>query len=620
MGLKRDNLKNNRGQLTIFIIIAIIIVGTIVVFFVFRDSLIFTQIPAEIEPVYTTFLSCLEEDALVGINVLESQAGYIEIPDFEPGSRYMPFSSQLDFLGNPIPYWYYVSGNNIQKEQIPSKNNMEEQLGDFIEEKISNCRFDEYYEQGFEITFEESEIDVIINDNVVKLNMDMDLSIVKGEESVLIGKHKISVNSKLGTLYDSAKKIYEIEQETLFLENYGVDTLRLYAPVDGVELQCSPLVWDANDILEDLQEAIQENTLTLKAGSKVFADEEDKYFIKDLDVSEDVRFLNSKNWPYTFEVTPTEGNLLISRPVGNQQGLGILGFCYVPYHFIYDVKYPVLVQVFSEDEIFQFPLAVIIQGNNPREALETNAIGAEVVELCNQKNTKVQVNVYDTNFNSVDADISYECFGTSCNIGETSLGSLKENFPQCVNGNILARAEGFKDSKYQFSTVEPGSVDIILDKVYELNVDLKLDGRNYNKNAIISFISEDGSKTIVYPGQRTVELSEGDYEIQTHVYRNSSITLPSSTTEQCIDIPQSGLGGFFGFTKEKCFNVDFPSQIISNSLSGGGKQNYFILESQLINSNTIEINADSFPVPDSIEQLQTNYILFDEKNLIISLR
>jgi len=424
----------------------------------------------------------------------------------------------------------------------------------------------------------------------------------------------------LGTLYDSAKKIYEIEQETLFLENYGVDTLRLYAPVDGVELQCSPLVWDANDILEDLQEAIQENTLTLKAGSKVFADEEDKYFIKDLDVSEDVRFLNSKNWPYTFEVTPTEGNLLISRPVGNQQGLGILGFCYVPYHFVYDVKYPVLVQVFSEDEIFQFPLAVIIQGNNPREALETNAIGAEVVELCNQKNTKVQVNVYDTNFNSVDADISYECFGTSCNIGETSLGSLKENFPQCVNGNILARAEGFKDSKYQFSTVEPGSVDIILDKVYELNVDLKLDGRNYNKNAIISFISEDGSKTIVYPGQRTVELSEGDYEIQTHVYRNSSITLPSSTTEQCIDIPQSGLGGFFGFTKEKCFNVDFPSQIISNSLSGGGKQNYFILESQLINSNTIEINADSFPVPDSIEQLQTNYILFDEKNLIISLR
>ncbi len=620
MSLKGDNLKNNRGQLTIFIIIAIVIVGMIVVFFAFRDSLIFTQIPAEIVPVYTTFLSCLEEDTLVGINVLESQAGYIEIPDFEPGSSYMPFSSQLDFLGNPIPYWYYVSGNNIPKEQIPSKRDMEEQLGDFIEEKINNCRFDEYYEQGFEITFEEAEVEVIIEDNAVKLNMDMDLSIVKGEESVLIGKHKISVNSKLGTLYDSAKKIYNIEQETLFLENYGIDILRLYAPVDGVDLKCSPSVWNANDILEDLQEAIQENTLTLKAGSSIFADGEDKYFIKDLSVSEDVRFLNSKNWPYAFEVTPAEGNLLISQPVGNQQGLGILGFCYVPYHFVYDIKYPVLVQVFSGDEIFQFPLAVIIQGNNPREALETNAVEIELVELCNQKNTEIQVNVYDTNLNPIDADISYECFGTSCSIGETSFGSLKENFPQCVNGRILARADGFKDSKHQFSTVESGSVDVILDRVYELNVDLKLDGRNYNKNAMISFISEEGSETIIYPGQRKVKLSEGEYEIQTYVYRNSSITLPSSTTEQCIDIPQSGLGGFFGFTKEKCFNVDFPSQIISNSLSGGGKQNYFILESQLINSNTIEINADSLPVPDSIEQLQTNYILFDEKNLIISFR
>jgi len=62
----------------------------------------------------------------------------------------MPFSSQLNFLGNPVPYWYYVSGNNVQKEQVPSKNEMENQLEDFIEEKINKCVFDEYYEQGFE--------------------------------------------------------------------------------------------------------------------------------------------------------------------------------------------------------------------------------------------------------------------------------------------------------------------------------------------------------------------------------------------------------------------------------------------------------------------------------------
>jgi len=106
-----------------------------------QNTLIVSEIPASIEPVYTSFLACLEDDILTGVEILESQAGYITLPDFEPGSAYMPFSSQLNFLGNPIPYWYYVSGNNLQKEQVPSENDMEEQLADFIEQKIINCIF-----------------------------------------------------------------------------------------------------------------------------------------------------------------------------------------------------------------------------------------------------------------------------------------------------------------------------------------------------------------------------------------------------------------------------------------------------------------------------------------------
>ena len=86
---------------------------------IFKDKLTGQKIPASIQPIYTTFLSCLEEDALVGVDILMSQGGYINLPVFEPGSAYMPFSSQLNFIGNPIPYWYYVSGNNIEKEQVP---------------------------------------------------------------------------------------------------------------------------------------------------------------------------------------------------------------------------------------------------------------------------------------------------------------------------------------------------------------------------------------------------------------------------------------------------------------------------------------------------------------------
>ena len=616
-------IEKKRAQITIFVIVALILAGVIIVFFIFRSSFISIGIPASIEPVYASFLSCLEGYTLTGIGILESRGGYIELPDFEPGSQHMPFSSQLDFLGNPLPYWYYVSGNNIQREQVPFKSDLEIQLADFIDEKINGCVFDDYYEEGFEILKGTPDAKVVINKNDVEVNLDFDLSIEKGEDKALISSHKVVVKSNLWPLYNSAKKIYEKEQESLFLENYALDTLRLYAPVDGVEISCSPKVWNADDVFDELEKAIESNTLALKSegGDYVLKNKEDEYFVLDLQTSdENVKFINSKNWPKSFEVEPSEESILISSPVGNQPGMGILGFCYVPYHFVYNIKYPVLIQVYKGEEIFQFPVAVVVQGNKPRESLDVSAIEIGVPELCKNKNTIVEVSTFDTRLNPIKSRISYECFGTKCEIGETGLTAPLEGvFPQCVNGYILATADGFRDAKYLYSTniEEGGEVDIVLDKLYKIEIDLKLDSKSYNKDAIITFISDRYSKTIVYPEQKTIELSEGQYEVQVYVYRNSSLKIEGATTRQCVEVPQSGLGGFFGLTKEKCFEVEIPSQIVSNALSGGGKQNYYILESELQKSKTIEINAGSLPLPNSLEQLQDNYILFETKKLDI---
>ena len=73
-------------------------------------------------------------------------------------------------------------------------------------------------------------------------------------------------------------------------------------------------------------------------------------------------------------------------------------------------------------------------------------------------------------------------------------------------------------------------------------------------------------------------------------------------------------------TKERCFDIEVPEQIISQALVGGGKQNYYILESELMNLDTVEINAQSLPEPKTIEQVQDNYLLFEGKNLDINLR
>ena len=613
--------ENKQAQVTIFVIVAIILVAIVAGFFVFRDSFIGEKIPSDVEPIYNDFLICLEEKTLTGIDVLESQAGYIYLPDFEPGSLYMPFSSQLDFLGNQIPYWYYVSGNNIQKEQVPSKENMELQLAEFVEEKISNCIFEKYYEQGFEIKFGESQVKINVKENEVEVDLEMDFAISKGEESFVVGSHGISVNSKLGALYNSAKKIYEEEQENLFLENYAVDTLRLYAPVDGVELTCSPMNWNADEIFDELEEAIEANTLALKVkgGDYSLQNKESEYFVLDIDVHEDVRFINSKTWSNSFEIN-SDSNILMANPIGNQPGLGILGFCYVPYHFVYNIRYPVLIQVQNGAEIFQFPVAVVVQGNKPREALDVSSVEIGVPELCKYKNTLVEVKTFDTDYNPVEADISYSCSGSNCQIGKTNQGILSENFPQCVNGYVTARAEGFEDARHLYSTTNEGSVEIILDKLYKKNIRLNLDGMGYNNDAIINFVSSKLSKTIVYPEQKNIELSEGQYEIQVYIYENSSIKLEETINEQCIDVPKSGFGGLIGLTQKKCFDVEVPAQIISNALSGGGTENYYILESELINSGYLEINVESLESPKTIEQLQDNYFLFESKGLDVGFK
>ncbi len=613
--------KSKKGQVAIFIILAILIVALSVLFFVFKDALFKNKQTSEVSSIYNSFVTCLRGDLAQGVNVIESQGGYIYLPDYEKGSEYMPFSSQLDFLGNPIPYWYYVSGNNIQKEQVPSKKDMQQELERFINTHARGCLFDEYYSQGYNIVMGNPDASITILDNKVSLDLKMDFSIKRGEESFVAREHKITLNSQLGSLYDSAIKVYEEEQKGTFLENYSIDVLRLYAPVDGVDITCAPETWNAINIFNTLREALEANILALK-GKNTKKD----YFdvkIPNLPSKQKVRFLNSQNWTYTFEVNPSDGPIMVADPVGNQQGLGIIGFCYVPYHFVYSMKFPVLVQVVSGEtasEIFQFPVAVVIERNVAREVSGGEALSLSDEELCKDKNTPMNISIFDASSRPVDGYISYECAGAKCNIGATHEGVLSGLFPQCVNGFVDVKADGYKDESVMYSTVRGGSMSLYLSKIYNMSVQLMIDNRAYNREAVLNFVSDDYSTVVYYPIQKSVQLPQGEYEVQVYVYKNSTLKLGATTQQQCVTVPMSSVLGAIGLTKKQCYDVQVPSQMISQALSAGGKANYTFSEGQLRNSRVIAIYASSLPDPSSLEQIQTNYMLFDSNPLEIKTK
>jgi hypothetical protein len=609
---------DKKGQVTVFIIIAIIIVAAAVLYIIFRGTAGISGIPSSLQPAYTAFLSCLEDDSMTGINVLESQGGYIYLPSYEQGSSYFPFSSRLDFMGSPVPYWYYVSANGLQKTQVPSKQDMEESLSKFVEQKIRSCNFDSYYNLGFRIDEGEPSAKASISDNAVSVTLDMPLTISYGNNTADISTHEISVSSNLGALYSSASSVYDYEQKTMFIENYTVDVMRLYAPVDGSEVTCSPKIWSADAIFNQLRNAMDSNIPFI--GTKG----SNGYFDADIPKgnADSIRFITSQNWTNMYEVNPSDGNLLMANPVGNQEGLGILGFCYVPYHFVYNIRYPVMIQLGKGNEIFQFPMAVMIQGNEPREPLNSTSSYVGVPDLCQYENTPIQVHTYDTSLNPIDANISYRCLGESCSIGQTENGALSGKFPQCVNGYVVAQASGYETASYLYSTTESGAVNLIMGREYPVNVKLKLDGKDYSGNAVVNIIkgSDSSSQTLIYPQQSTARMSEGQYEMEVYIYRDSALEIPASTETQCVNVPSSWLGGILGITHEKCFDVAIPAQTISSALSGGGKQSYYAIEPQLSSSKTLEIGSQSLPVPSTLSQLQLNYVAFDAQHMEVDLK
>ena len=626
------------GQVTLFIIIALVVVGAIVAIFALRGSIFPDGGKVELTEVYSAFDNCIKEKTIMGLRAAGAQAGYLEAPTFSPGSRYAPFSSELNFFGTPVPYWYYVAGNNLIKEQVPSKALIEKQLEDYISEEIRYCDFSEFRNSGYIISLGEAKADVTILDTRVDVAVSADLNVLKGNSTSSSSKreHGVSVESKFGKFYNLAREIYDKEKTNSFLENYSVDILNSYAPVTGTELSCSPKIWKAQEVVDELKQGLSANVGALKVDGDYYTlkNKENKYFVID-DISADdgeyVSFMYDASWPTRIEVWPAENGLLVAEPVGLEQGMGIIGFCYVPYHFVYDVSYPVLIQIGDGQEIFQFPVAVIIDKNAARQAIEGEAIEdfGNIDEICNYKNTNVDVYTYNKNLEPVEADISFACFNAECAIGKTAAKGadavISTNFPQCINGKIIAKAEGYTTENYFISTNGIGTANILMDKLYDLDLDLIVGGTGFLPDlesgslAVISFESEKNSFIAAYPQQKKVKLSEGYYNITVQVFGGAggTLTVPESTTSQCIEVVAPGLLGMFGKKNTQCFDVTIPAQELSNGLVAGGKVSEYILEDDLIGSKKIELSLSRLPAPSSLDQLQQNYELYSRNKPII---
>ncbi len=615
-------INQKRGQMTMFIIVTIVIVVSIVLYFSVRGQLGIENIPSELKPVFDYYETCIQDETMVALGIIGTQGGYINTPEYLPGSEYAPFSSQFNFLGFPVPYWNYVSANGLVKEQIPSKTTMESEIADYIKENLVDCDFSSYYVQGFEIESKPAEVDVEVSLNRINVKVDSDLIVSKEGSMASKSEHNVEVNSKLGKFYELARKIYQKQKEDAVFENYAIDVLRLYAPVDGVEISCSGKIWKTQEVLDSIKRGLEANMASIKFKGNYYNlnDKKDEYYLVDIgeDVDENINLIYSRNMPTKIEINGEgiDENLMIASPVGTEEGLGIMGFCYAPYHFVYDLSFPVLVQIYEGDELFQFPIVNIIDKNVARERIFSEIeTEEEEFDFCEFNTQDVTINLYDVNLERVNANLSYQCFNQRCNLGESQDGVFEGKVPSCLNGELIVKNEKFAEKRETFSSNKDRVFDVILDRVYDVKIDLNVGGKKLDGTAMISFARGDGkSISTILPDSPEIKISEGTYSVTVYVYGNSSITIPASRRTQCQEVPRSGIVGFFGASKEECFDIEIPASKIEYALRGGGKDDVYLLPVQL-EEGSLTLEVEEMPAPKSLEDLQYNYASFEAKGV-----
>lgn len=591
----------NRGQVGIFVLVGLVLVGGVLGYLAVREGLFITGDDAAFGEAYTLYDSCIRQALDAGVDLAEAQGGRIVLPAFEQGSEYAPTGNQLSFLGQGVPYWMYTSGNGLVKEQVPTIDGLERELGTFVAEELKDCSWDTLRARGFDITPENPTVTITITRTQVQAEVDQTILFSKDTSSVRVTERTLALTRPLGTLFEEALAIYAKQREEAYLDAYTVDLLSMYAPVDGVAVQCSPMIWKTREVVAGLRQGIEGNIQALQFNSKP---DGNRYFSVAQSVRVPVRTLFDARWPHRIEIHGAEQELMKAEPVGTQAGLGILGFCYAPYHFVYDVQYPVLYQLGEPGEdVFQFPVVVVVDKNAPRKALEGELVESSSPEdVCQFKTQPLTVRVSDVTLAPVDATIRYACFDQECTLGTTENGVFTGLAPACVNGQLIARADGFTEKRTLFSSNDEFEGDLILDRLYVVNVSVRTPEGAVRGQALVSFIGP-ASATAVVPEQSALSLSEGLYNVSVMVYGNTSITLPATSTRQCTTIAAPGLSGIFGGTKEQCFEIPIPETKLDSALVGGGQGEVYLFPSDL-ERGQITVTIGSVTKPTSLDDVQ----------------
>lgn len=501
-----------RGQVSVFVVVGIVLLLLVASYLAYRFIVLedlfeqrkqdIARLPSQFQPVASYLDACVQNIALDALAVVGAQGGYLDVPvDPIPTSPFAPVPRALDVLPTgelKVPLWFREAGNGIYELNVPQKEEVEASIASYVNENFPRCmdNLTTFFNEGYTLLGLGNEVETRVNMQPEFVDVYVEFPITLSVDNVefTLTEYLGRVETQFGEMYDAAVEILENENEGFYLENKTLDMLVAYdneVPFSGSDLSCGEKIWSKTQVTNRLKTILFENIAAMRVeGSNFDPSEEKSYLVLDLmdeNRNVNINLMYNPSWPTLVEITPSEGDVLKSDPVTKQAGGYVASLissyvCLNNHHFVYTIKYPLLVTLTDENGFtFQFVTEVIIDRNLPREnRIVPLDLSVSRSPLCEFASVPLKVNTFtvDGSSNVVPLDevsLSFKCFPETCPLTTTLKGASSAQVlaPPCVNGFVEGTKQGYYTGKSIIATNrESGEVDLVLEKIYEKPVEI----------------------------------------------------------------------------------------------------------------------------------------------------
>ena len=164
---------NKKGQVTIFIIIAIVIVVIGVLIYMFRPGIISTSVSSENPREYIR--SCMIDNMMENVDLISRQGG-----NFEPSHYYMYEGESIDYLCY-TPNYYELC--QVEKPLLVS--HVEKEIKDSLKDRYDECfasLVSDYGSNGYTVDIDKKDFSIMLMEDRIALITNTSVRMEKGKD------------------------------------------------------------------------------------------------------------------------------------------------------------------------------------------------------------------------------------------------------------------------------------------------------------------------------------------------------------------------------------------------------------------------------------------------------